>query len=128
METPAPKKILIVDDEKPLAKALDLKLSHAGFATETASDGEEALAKIEKEKFDLIILDIMMPKMDGYGVIAELKKRGVTTPVIISSNLSQGEDLNRLKSAGAADYYIKSDAPLEDVVMRVKKNLGMANG
>jgi DNA-binding response OmpR family regulator len=119
------KKILVVDDEKPLAKALDLKLTHEGFEAKVAFDGEEALALLEQEKFDLIILDIMMPKVDGFGVMAELKKRGIMTPVIVSSNLSQGEDVEKLKSAGAIDYYIKSDVPIAEVVERVKKVLSI---
>jgi DNA-binding response OmpR family regulator len=117
------KKILVVDDEKPLAKALSLKLTHEGFTVKTAVDGEEALAVLEKETFDLMILDIMMPKIDGFGVMAELKKRHVTMPVIVSSNLSQGEDVEKLKQAGAIDYYVKSDVPIAEVVRRVKKVL-----
>ena len=117
------KKILVVDDEKPLAKALNLKLTHEGFEAKVAFDGEEALTLLEKENFDLIILDIMMPKVDGFGVMAELKKRGIATPVIVSSNLSQGEDVEKLKKAGAVDYYVKSDVPIASVVERVKKVL-----
>jgi len=65
----------------------------------------------------------MMPKIDGFGVMAELKKRGIKTPVIVSSNLSQGEDVAKLKNAGAVDYYVKSNVPIAEVVERVKKVL-----
>jgi len=58
-----PKKILIVEDEKPLARALELKLGHAGFETKTVSDGEEALSILKNEKFNLIILDLVIPKL-----------------------------------------------------------------
>jgi DNA-binding response OmpR family regulator len=118
------KKILVVDDEKPLAKALALKLGHEGFEATTAADGEEALALLGKEKFDLMILDIMMPKVDGFGVMAELKKRGVAMPVIVSSNLSQGDDVKKLLTSGAVDYFVKSDVPIAEVVKRVEKILG----
>ncbi|MBN1778989.1 MAG: response regulator [Candidatus Buchananbacteria bacterium] len=94
------KRILVVEDEKPMAKALELKLTHAGYQVVTASNGEEALMILEKDKFDLILLDIIMPKMDGFGVLEALKKQGKKTPVIMSSNLSQPEDEKKHGSWG----------------------------
>lgn len=115
------KKILIVEDEKPLSKVLSNKLIFAGFETRNAFDGREALGILEKEKFDLLILDIVMPKIDGYGVLSKLKIMKIKLPVIVISNLSQEEDIRRVKELGAADYIVKSDISLTEIVERVKK-------
>lgn len=113
------KKILIAEDEKALARALELKLTSAGFIISVAHDGEEALAKILAEKFDLVLLDLVMPKKDGFSVLENLKAKGNTTPVIVSSNLSQEEDFQKAKSLGAVDYFIKSDTPLSEIVNKI---------
>lgn len=118
------KSLLIVEDEKPIAKALQLKLSHSGFDVEIATNGEEALQSMEKSKFDLILLDLIMPKMNGFDFLEELKKRKNTIPVIVSSNLSQEEDMKRVKSLGAVDYYVKSNVTIAQVVEKVNRYLG----
>jgi DNA-binding response OmpR family regulator len=68
-----PKKVLIIEDEKPLARALELKLTHAGFQTKVVFNGEYAMQIISKEPFALILLDLIMPKMDGFTLLAMLK-------------------------------------------------------
>jgi DNA-binding response OmpR family regulator len=117
------KKILIVDDEKPMARALELKLNKVGFEAKTAFNGEEAIEILGKDKFDLIITDLVMPKVDGFGVLDALKKKKDKTPVIVSSNLGQEEDLKKAKSLGAKDYFVKSDTPITKVVEHVNKIL-----
>jgi len=117
------KRILIVEDEKPVAKAFRLKLNKAGFVTEEAGNGEEALALLLKEKFDLILLDLVMPKMDGFMVLSALKERNNQIPVIVTSNLGQEEDARRAKEAGAKDFFVKSDVPITEIVEHVKKVL-----
>ena len=67
-------KILIADDEKALARAVELKLNHSGFNAKSVSNGREVLDILKKEKFDLILLDLIMPEIDGFEVIAELQK------------------------------------------------------
>ena len=114
------KKILIVDDEKPLANALMLKLSNEGFSPTIAGDGEEVLKLLESESFDLMLLDLMMPKMDGFGVLAELQKRQIATPVIVTSNLSQDEDKSKALQMGAKEYIVKSDTSLNEIVQHIK--------
>ncbi len=114
------KKILIVEDEKPMAHALELKLTHEGFDAHQAGNGEEALEILSKEKYDLILSDLIMPKMDGFSLLEELKKKGVKTPVIILSNLSQEEDEKRASSLGAKGFYIKSDTPISTIVEHVR--------
>ncbi len=118
-----PKKILVADDERPMAKALELKLTKEGFEVKTVGNGREALDAMKAEKFDLLLLDLMMPRVDGFAVLAELKDRKDHTPVIVSSNLSQEEDIKRVKELGAKDYFVKSDTPISRVVDHVNKVL-----
>lgn len=119
-----PKKILIVEDEKPMAKALELKLTREGFEAKAVFDGEKALKILESETFDLILLDLVMPNLNGFGVLTELKARNIKTPVIVTTNLSQEEDEKKAKELGATDYLVKSDTSIIEVVNFVKKTLG----
>ena len=114
------KRILIIEDEKPLSHALELKLTHAGFNTQSAGDGEEGLALLEKEHFDLALLDLIMPKLDGFGVLEEMKKRGIKTPVIVQTNLGQEEDEKRAKTFDVKGFFIKSNTPIADIVEQIK--------
>lgn len=117
------KKILVVEDEKPIAKAMELKLNGSGFEAKVAFNGKEALELLKKEKFDLVILDLIMPEMDGFETLVEIKKRGIKTKVIVSSNLSQEEDFKKSKQLGAVDFFIKSDTPISEIVENIKKYL-----
>lgn len=121
MATQKKKKILIVEDEKPMARALELKLAHAGLETITAYDGEQGMAAIKNNGIDLILLDLIMPKVDGFAMLAELKQKGNTIPVIVLSNLSQQDDERRAKELGALEFYIKSNTPIADIVSRVEQ-------
>jgi len=114
-------KILIAEDEKAIARALDLKLQHEGFETKVASDGKEALNLLQAENFDLVILDLIMPQLDGFGVLAGMKEKNIKTPAIVASNLSQQEDIDRAKELGAVDFFIKSDTPILQIVEKLKK-------
>ena len=89
----AAKKILIVDDEKALAHALELKLGFLKYDVTVANDGNAALEILKSQKFDLILLDAVMPQKNGFEVLEELGKLKITTPVIMLSNLSQSEDI-----------------------------------
>jgi DNA-binding response OmpR family regulator len=115
----AVKKVLIVEDEKPLARALDLKLKSSGFETTVAYNGEEALSVLKDKTYDLMLIDIMMPKRDGFSVLEELKKQGNKTPAFVMSNLSQEEDIKHAKSDGVKEYIVKSDTPLAEIVAKV---------
>lgn len=112
------KKILVVEDEKPLANALTLKLKGAGYTVDTAYNGDDAL-KALASGYDLMLMDIMMPKRDGWSVLEELKKNGPSVTVFVMSNLGQEEDMKRAKSLGAKEYFIKSETPLAKIVERV---------
>jgi len=118
------KKILIAEDEKPMAYALELKLNNSGYEAKAVFNGEEALEELTNNKYDLALIDLMMPKMDGFGVLEQLKEKGIKIPVIVSSNLSQEADIKKAKSLGAIDYFVKSDTPITSVVDHIKKILG----
>src|SRR3990167_9375602 len=107
-----PKKILIIEDEKPMARALELKLTHEGFEATITLNGESALEMLEKETFDLIVCDLVMPKMDGFKVLETLKEKKIKTPVMVLTNLSQEDDEKRAKSLGAKEFFIKSNTPI----------------
>lgn len=116
----AVKRVLIVEDERPLAHALELKLKHEGFEAVAASNGKEGLDLILGGGFDVVLLDMMMPIMDGFQVLKELQKQEHRPVVFVLSNLSQREDEARVLEAGARKYFIKSDTPLSVIVDEVK--------
>lgn len=117
------KKILIIEDERPMAHALELKLAHAGFEVRTVFNGEDAIALLKTEIFMLILLDLVMPKMDGFEVLENLKENKIETQVIVLSNLSQVEDEKRAKALGAKEFFIKSNTPIALIVERVAQLL-----
>jgi len=119
------KKILIVDDEKPMARALELKLQHSGFETKVVNQGAEALDSLEKDQIDLVLLDLMMPTPDGFQVLESLQKKKNTVPIIVTSNLSQLEDEKRALALGAEHYFVKSNTPLSKIIEHVKKILNV---
>ena len=117
-------RILIAEDEKAIAKALSLKLEHVGYETTVTHNGKEALEKMKENQYDLFLMDLIMPIMDGFATLEALKAAGNKIPVVVLSNLSQGDELNKAKELGARDYFIKSDTPIAHVVEYVKRNIG----
>ena len=115
------KKVLIVEDERPLAHALELKLQHEGFVVFVASDGQECLNMLKEQKFDVVLLDLIMPVMDGFQVLEQMKQLPNQSAVFVLSNLSQHEDEDRVLALGARKFFIKSDTPLSVIVEEVKK-------
>lgn len=121
ISVPRPISILIVDDDKRLNRMLEFRLSGAGFMTKTAFDGVTALEALEKEKFDLIILDLVMPKMSGFEVLAAVRMRNIKTPVVVLSMLRQEEDVRRAQELGASEYFVKSPSFVDMVVKYAEK-------
>ena len=115
------KKILIVDDEKPIVDILDFNLSKEGFATFSAYDGEEAISTALSVKPDLILLDLMLPKIDGFNVCKELRKH-LTCPIIMLTAKDEVVDKIIGLELGADDYMTKPFS-IREVVARVKANL-----
>lgn len=116
------KKILIVEDDEHISKVYEVKLQKEGFSTVFAVNGEEGVQKAQSEKPDLIILDLMLPKKDGFYLLEEIKKDPILAkvPVIVLSNLGQESDKNRALGLGASEYLVKVDASMQDVVDRTK--------
>ncbi len=115
------KRILIAEDEKPLANALGLKLGAQGYEVELAFDGEEAIQKLGNSKYDLIVLDLVMPKVSGFEVIESIRAKKIETPILVNTNLSQSEDSKRLAELGVNEICLKSDTSLATVVAKVKE-------
>jgi DNA-binding response OmpR family regulator len=118
------KKVLIAEDDRPIAKALELKLKNSGFEVVVCANGDEAMTAVETSNFDIILLDLMMPKKDGFSFLEEMAVKNIHTPIIILSNLSQDDDMQKAKKLGAVDYFVKSNTPLVDIVANIKKILG----
>lgn len=112
-------KILIVEDEKPLVEVLMTKLKGEGFLVESAEDGEVGISMINSWKPDLILLDIIMPKMDGYDVLEKLNEDKNQTPVIVISNSGQMVEIEKTKKLGAVDHLIKTEFSPEDVLEKI---------
>lgn len=119
--------ILVVEDELSLFNALQNKLTLAGFTVLEAKNGEEGLAVALREHPALILLDIIMPVMDGMTMLYELRKDpwGRDAKVILLTNLSDAERVAESLRLGVYDYLVKSDWKLEDLVKKVREKLGI---
>jgi DNA-binding response OmpR family regulator len=121
----AKRKILVAEDDVFLKKILQTKLTLKGFEAISAIDGEEALKQIIAVKPDLILLDLMMPKKNGFEVMEELNKNHpeIKAPIIILSNLGQESDIERGKKLGAVDYLVKSNFSINAIIDKVNEYL-----
>lgn len=119
----SPHRIIIIEDERAITKALQLKLTKEGFDVASVSNGQDGVNLMLKEKFDLVLLDLMMPQMDGFMTLAEFHKNSILTPVIVLSNLSQAEDEQKAKGLGAKEFFVKSNVSIADLVQHVKEVL-----
>ncbi|MDD5040202.1 MAG: response regulator [Patescibacteria group bacterium] len=117
------KTILVVENVRSLVEALRNKLSKSGYYVESAKDGEEALVRIAAGAVDLIILDLIMPRLDGFAVLREMMKRNITIPVIVASNINEQEQINYAKALGVKHYIVKSDTSLQEILDRIKEIL-----
>ncbi len=115
-------KILLAEDDKLISNSLCDALKTAGFEPAVAYDGEEAVAKVKEALPDLILLDIMMPKLDGISVLWELKANPATAkiPVVVLTNIGDVETISKIVEAGAVDYLLKSDQSVDDIIQKVK--------
>jgi len=120
------KKILFIEDESALQKTFGDILKSKGHGVLKALDGESGLRSAKGERPDLILLDLILPKMDGFEVLKELKENEETKniPVIILTNLEETEDIQKALELGATTYLVKSSYTLEEVVNKIEKALG----
>lgn len=121
------KTVLIIEDEEATLKVLVSKFKHEGFDVLETRDGEEGLNVSFKEKPDLILLDIIMPKMDGMTFLKELRKDswGKNVPIIILTNLSDDKSIAEAMEGGVYDFLVKASWETADVVKRAKERLGI---
>lgn len=117
--------ILIIEDEEFLVQALKDNLGAEVSTIDVAVNGEEALERIRANRPNLILLDLLMPKQDGFYVLEEVKKNPEwrSIPIIVLSNLGGDAEIKRALDLGADDYFVKSQYPIEDVIKRVKEYL-----
>ncbi len=113
-------KILIIEDEASLSSVLKTKLKKSGYDAEVAEDGEAGYEKIKQWNPELILLDIVMPKMDGYKVLEKMNDDNIKIPVIVISNSGQPVELGKTRRLGAVDHFIKTQFEPKEVIDKVK--------
>ena len=116
-----PRRDLLAEDDRFLPRAAEASLRRHGLEVLTAADGEEALRIARAEPLDLILLDVMMPKLQGFEVLSALKQDDATAciPVLVLSNLGQERDVAQAKALGAVAFLVKANLSLQDLVDRV---------
>ncbi len=122
------KKVLLVEDDETLASVYVERLEAEGFEVRHVANGEEALANAVEFRPDLILLDVMMPKISGFDVLDILRNTPETTnmKIIMLTALSQPKDKERAEALGVDDYLVKSQVVIADVIERIKFHLGMS--
>ena len=118
--------ILIIEDDKFLRELISRKLINEGFKIDEAIDGEEGLKKLQEAKPDLILLDLILPGLDGFEVLERIKDDPGTSviPVLILSNLGQRDEIERGLKLGAIDFLVKAHFTPEEIVDKIKMILG----
>ncbi|MFA6338626.1 MAG: response regulator [Candidatus Paceibacterota bacterium] len=118
-------RVLITEDEEFLVRALKDNLESEGCVIDVALNGEEAIEQIRKQRPNLILLDLLMPKRDGFYVLGEVRKNPEwkLIPIIVLSNLGGDAEIKKALDMGADDYFVKSQHPIEEVIEKVKDYL-----
>ena len=117
------KKILIAEDEEILLNVLKYRFEAEGWEVTITKDGVEAIEAIKKSKLDLVLLDLLMPKKNGFEVLKEVMDNPElkNLPIIVLSNLGGDEDIKKALALGAKDYFVKTQHPMSEVVEKAKK-------
>lgn len=125
--TEAKKRVLIVEDEKELMKALELKFTKEGFDVTSCYDGQQAIDMLKEKEFDVVLLDIIMPVKDGFSVLQERSAtKNATTPICVLTAMGQEENLQKAAKLGAKQCYVKSNSSIADILKGVKQEIGMS--
>ena len=121
------KKILLVEDDPGFRSAIVESFENTEFTMITAVDGEEGLTKIKKEQPDLVLLDILLPKMDGIQVAEKLKEAGIKVPIMYLTNVKDDGRISDAMavSGGDMDYIVKTDVRVEDIIDRIRRRLNL---
>jgi two-component system, OmpR family, response regulator AdeR len=114
--------VALIEDDALIAEMYITKFAKEGYTIKHAKDGSEGLAMVKAQKPDIILLDIIMPKLDGFQVLTELRKEAAfkDTPVIMLTNLGQEEDVQKGRALGATDYFIKTNFTPAAIVEKVR--------
>lgn len=115
------KKILLAEDDPFLAKIMLNRLKEEGYDVTHVTDGVAALEKLQKTAYAVLLLDLIMPNMNGFEVLKAIKKAKMKLPVLVFSNLSQQDDEREARALGAKDYFIKSNISIDEVVQAVRR-------
>lgn len=120
------KNILVAEDDAMLGKVYVTKLPKEGYKVALASDGDEVVDMLAKMTPDLILLDLMMPKKDGFELIRYIRDidHMKNIPILVTTNLSQPEDKEKVMTLGATEYIVKSNTPIFSIVEKIKKYIG----
>ncbi|KKR48710.1 MAG: Response regulator receiver protein [Candidatus Magasanikbacteria bacterium GW2011_GWC2_40_17] len=118
--------ILIVEDDEILLRALYLLFHNSGYTIASATDGDSALKMAQRLKPDLVLLDLLLPKMNGFDVLRDMKADPnlKNIPVVVLSNLGDVSDIEKAKGLGAFDYYVKANTELSSLEEKIKSVLG----
>ena len=116
-------KVLIVEDEPAIARVLDLKLKQLGIETTVLNDGSVALDLLNKEDFDCILLDLILPGADGFTILENVRKKSKSIKIIVMTNLGQPEDKARVEKLGITAYYVKSEVSISQLAEAIKQVL-----
>ena len=119
------KKILFVEDDEDFLFILKTKFTNEGFAVFTAENGEAALEVVEKEKPDMVVTDVLMPKMNGIDMAKKIRETDKDVPVLFLTNLKDTEYTDDIKKIDKAEILIKSETRIDDIVEKVKTKLGI---
>lgn len=120
-----PQKILLVEDDAMLREMYETKLKGEGYETSTADNGSDGLQLAKTAQFDLLLLDVMLPQLDGFSILEDLKAKPETAkmPIVMLTNLGTDEDRTKGERLGAVDYLVKANLTPEQLVIAIKKYL-----
>lgn len=116
------KKILIIEDEAMMRKSLEEIFADEGFEVVSAMDGEKGYELIKSNGFDTVLLDIILPRLNGFEVLKKIKEEKIShAPIVLLTNLGETKDVQRALDLGATNYLVKADYQLKDIIDKVKE-------
>ncbi len=119
----SPKKILVIEAERPLARAFELKLEHNGYEVTMVNTGKEGIRKLGSENYQIVITDLAMPEMNGFEIIEHIRKHNQDLPIIVLANSNQKIEIQKIHNLGIEDCFIKSSAPIANIIKHIDNQL-----